>query len=212
MEAIAQEIEDQTLKIVRPLPASEVEKNLAGYELLAAIRPENATYTQKVTHYSNRKKQARQAAVARLRRSEDKVEGITWYHHPNEPKHVNSRSTAYLYVGQRGKTGRPWLRLKVQYTASSWLFVENVIAWHDGIKEPLISGRFERDNNSTIWEWQDVSPTGYQLEVLRSLASAKEAILRFEGLQYRKDVTLSARDKKAIREVLLAYEIMRNGI
>ena len=67
------------------------------------------------------------------------------------------------------------------------------------------------DNNTTIWEWMDVTPDEYQIEVLRSLASAREAILRFEGSRYHRDVKLSAGDKKALREVLEAYEVMRSG-
>ncbi|MEJ6403494.1 hypothetical protein [Yoonia sp. 2307UL14-13] len=82
------------------------------------------------------------------------------------------------------------------------------MAWHDGIREPLISGRFDRDNNTDIWEWRDVTPDSYQIEVMRSLANTDEAILRFEGSQYRRDVTLSEGDKQAVRDVLLAYAVM----
>jgi len=206
------EVEARMVELVRPLPASERETNLKGYEFLAAVRPEKPEYAAKVESYEEAIKAERERAVTRLRKSEDRVEGITWYQHPNAPKYLNSRSTAYLYIGKKGEAGRPWLRMKVQFTASTWLFVKNVSAWHDGIKEPLISGYFERDNNTTIWEWMDVRPDDYQIEVLRSLANADEAILRFEGDQYRKDVTLSAGDKKAIREVLEAYEVMRSGM
>ncbi|MEP1330587.1 hypothetical protein [Pseudophaeobacter sp.] len=206
------EIEARMLELVKPLPASKRESNLKGYQFLAAIRPKNAQYGAKIKSYEAAITTARQRAVTLLRQDEDRVEGITWYKHPNQPRYLNSRSTAYLYIGRKGAVGRPWLRMKVQYTSSSWLFVKRVIAWHDGIKEPLISGSFERDNNSKIWEWMDVSPSDNQIEVLRSLGNAKEAILRFEGDQYRKDVKLSAGDKRAIREVLAAYEVMRSGL
>lgn len=43
---------------------------------------------------------------------------------------------------------------------------------------------------------------------MRQMAEADEALLRYEGDQYRRDVTLSAGDKTALREVLLAYETM----
>ncbi|PIE15323.1 MAG: hypothetical protein CSA70_00350 [Rhodobacterales bacterium] len=211
MEGFLAELEEKALAAVKPLPASEYDLNLSGYQLLAAIRPENESYQAKITQYQAGKEAARQRSISRLRTKTDKVEGVTWYQHPNAPKYLNSRSTVYLYIGRRGENGKPWLRMKVQYTASKWLFVHNVVAWHDGIKEPLISGRFERDHNATIWEWQDAVPEGYQIEVLRSLANANEAILRFEGDQYHKDVTLSVGDKKALREVLSAYEAMKTG-
>lgn len=205
-----EEIEARMLELVKPLPANDHKANLEGYQFLAAVRPDDSLYGSKIRIYEEAIEADRQRAVSILRREEDRVEGVTWYKHPNQPKYLNSRSTAYLYIGKRGAVGRPWLRMKVQYASSDWLFVKRVTAWHDGIKEPLISGNFERDNNSTIWEWMDVSPDDYQVAILRSLANAEEAILRFEGRQYRKDVNLSAGDKKAIREVLRAYEVMQS--
>lgn len=209
-EDLRAELEAAALDFVRPLPASARQANLDGYLFLAAIRPENGTYGQKVDHYRAAIRSDRQQAVAKLRRKEDKVEGVTWFHHPGQPQYTNSRSTAYLYIGRRGGDGRPWLRMQVQYAASDWLFVNRVIAWHDGVKETLVSGRFERDHHSTIWEWMDVAPDGYQLEVLRSLATAREAILRYEGSQYKRDVTLSSGDKRAILDMIAAYEAMRS--
>ncbi len=210
-ESILAELESRTLEIVKPLPASDHDGNLAGYLLLSKIRPENSTYSDKVDEYKERIQSARLASVKRLRKKEDKVSGVTWYQHPNQPRYTNSRSTAYFYLGRKGDAGRPWLRMRVQFTANKWLFVEEVVAWHDGVTEPLISGYFERDHNSDIWEWMDVNPDDYQILVLRSLADADEAILRFKGRQYHKDVTLSAKDKKAIREVLEAYDVMRGN-
>lgn len=203
-------IESAALEIIKALPSSttsDMSANQRGYEFLAILRPDNGTYKTKASDYAARIQQARQAAVGKLRRTEDKIEGITFYRHPNAPKYVNSRSTVYLYIGRNGEEGRPWLRMKVQYAASDWLFVKNVYAWHDGIKEDFISGSFNRDNNTTIWEWVDVVPTPRHLAILANLANAKESVLRFEGMQYRKDVTLSAGDKQALREIILAYNV-----
>lgn len=211
IDEISSELEDKVLAVVRPLPVSDHQGNLYGYELLSVIRPDNNTYTQKVSEYEGRIEAAKRTAVAALERSEDKIDGVVWYKHPNQPRYLNSRSTAYLYIGQRINDTRPWLRMKVQYTSRDWLFVDNVIAFHDGVSEPMRLGRFERDNNSTIWEWVDETPTDYQIDVLRSLGNAREAVLRFEGSQYRKDVTLSAGDKRAIRDVLLAYDVLRSS-
>ncbi len=205
------EIEASMLALVKPLPANQREMNLTGYQFLSAVRQGNTDYSSKVDSYQNAVETARNRAVSILRKNEDKVEGVVWYRHPNAPKYLNSRSTTYLYIGERVSGGRPWLRMKVQYTSSDWLFVKEVFAWHDGIKESFVTGRFDRDNNSTIWEWMDIAPDERQIEVLRSIGNAKEAILRFEGDQYRRDVTLSSGDKTAIREVLTAYEVMRSG-
>ncbi|KMK66035.1 hypothetical protein [Puniceibacterium sp. IMCC21224] len=210
-EEVKSDLEARMLALVRPLPSSARETNLQGYQFLAEVRPEKAEYIAKIETYEAAIKAARQRAVTSLRTTEDKIEGITWYQHPNAPKYLNSRSTAYLYMGKKGGAGRPWLRMKVQYTGSDWLFVTSVTAWHDGIKESLIAGSFERDNNTSIWEWMDVTPDDDQIEVLRSLATANEAILRFNGDQYHRDVTLSSGDKKAIRDILDAHDALRNG-
>jgi hypothetical protein len=214
------EIEARMLELVKPIPSRERKKNLLGYELLAAVRPGNLEYEAKVHSYEKSiaedkarelaaLEESRKRAVSILRKKEDRVEGVTFYQHPNTPKYLNSRSTVYLYIGRKGD-GKPWLRMKVQYTADDWLFVKDVAAWHDGVKEQLVSGRFETDHNSDIWEWVDVTPSSYQIAVLRSLADSKEAILRFTGGKYRRDVKFSAGDKRAIREVLMAYEVLRN--
>lgn len=201
------ELEQDALSLVKSLPAEQLEANRNGYHFLASLRPENQSYADKVKSYNDRIEQRRLASVAKLRKKEDRVEGITWYQHPNRPKYLNSRSTVYLYIG--AKPGyRPTLRMKVQYAASDWLFVDSVYAWQNGLKELLITGPFDRDNNSTIWEWRDVEPDGYQIEVLRSLGKAKKAILRFEGAQYKRDVELSAGDKRAILDVLEAYDVL----
>lgn len=224
-DSIKDALEELILDQVRPLPVSDIDGNLSGYRLLLDLRPDNETYAEKIGFYQDRRKEAteraarereeqQRAVIARLNISEDRVDRITWYKHPNQPRYANSRSTAYIYIGRRGlgdevNSAMPWLRMHVQYTASSWLFVNDVTAYHDGQSEPLISGVFERDNNSTIWEWMDVTPDDHQLEILRSLANADDASLRFRGQQYHRDVSLSASDKRAIREVLLAFEAMR---
>ena len=204
---VADEFESAALAVVKPLPAAALEMNRDGYLLLAAIRPDDAAYGGKAKDYADRIVARKNQAVTMLRKHEDKVEGVTFYEHPNQPRFLNSRSTAFLYIGRKGD-GRPWLRMRVQYTSSDWLFVDNVYAWQNGIKDLLISGPFDRDNNTTIWEWRDVTPSDRQVEILRALAEAPEAILRFEGHQYRRDTTLSASDKKAILDVLAAYEVM----
>jgi len=88
------------------------------------------------------------------------------------------------------------------------MFAESVTAWHDGIKETLISGNFERKSSSIVQEWLDVTPTELQIEIMRSMAEADEAILRFNGSRRDLDATLTKKDKRALIEVLDAYEAM----
>lgn len=223
-EALRTTIEEVMLSRVQPLPASDIEGNLTGYRRLAVLRPDSQFYADRVAHYQSLREAAereealriqrqRDAAIARLTVHEDPIDRITRYEHPNTPRYRNSRSTAYLTIshagiGERPTSDRIFLLLSVQYTSDRWLFVDEVTAYHNGISEPLVAGRFDRDYNSTIWEWTVVAPDEYQIEVLRSLASADDATLRFRGLQYYDDVVLSEGDRRALLEVLEAYEAM----
>jgi len=216
----ANEFEPVILKMLGKVSSKKYSQNRDGYELLSALRPSNEVYQEKQAKYQGLFDKARKAqladikvrlkkedkkALSRLKKTTDKIEGINFYQHPNQPRYTNSRSTVYLYIGRRIKPKHTWLQMKVQYASKDWLFVTKVTAWYDGQKQTLISGRFKRDNNSSIWEWVDVSPDSRQTGILYAMANAKKVILRFEGQQYRKDVTLSKRDKRAIREVLRAY-------
>lgn len=53
--SLSSEIESIVLAGVKPLPASDFEGNLKGYRILAALKPTNERYAQKVAHYSEKK-------------------------------------------------------------------------------------------------------------------------------------------------------------
>lgn len=64
------------------------------------------------------------------------------------------------------------------------------------------------DNGSRkVWEYMD---TGYvsdsDVEIFWAIANSTETIVRFQGDDYWYDFTVGDADKKAIREVLTAYE------
>jgi len=200
-----EELEANILKKVKPLSGNLYKENYLGYKTLSVINPSNSAYTAKSAAYKNQFIKAGKSAISKLNSKHDKIENITWYHHPNEPIDTN----AYLYIGQK-PNGAPWLRLRVSYSSQyGWLFVQNIKAWHDGILEPLTAGPFERKSGSIVREWQDVAPTELQIEIMRSLASAKESTLRFEGKDRHKDVVLTRKNKEAIMDVLEAFEAMK---
>jgi len=59
-------LEREILSDVRPLPASNITRNLQGYQLLAALNPENEEYAAKVAHYSRQQKLANSPSVRDL--------------------------------------------------------------------------------------------------------------------------------------------------
>lgn len=68
--------------------------------------------------------------------------------------------------------------------------------------------KFERDHDSKIWEWYDENLTDADLQMIRAIIASKEAVIRFNGRQYRKDRTITASQKAALQNVLDAYKAL----
>lgn len=146
-------------------------------------------------------------AFAVLKKEHDKVQGITWYEPKARPYYADTRSYILPYIGMQN--GNAWLRLAYWYTGDDWIFFESVTVMVDGKKYYEIFGPFgtERDNdNGYVWEYVDKEADATDIEMLKAIANSKETIVRFQGDNYHYDLTVSASDKKAIKEVLTAYE------
>jgi len=61
LNASYDQFEAAALAVVRPLPASDLNGNLKGYELLSKLRPDNAEYRSKVKRYAARVEEARRS-------------------------------------------------------------------------------------------------------------------------------------------------------
>lgn len=97
------------------------------------------------------------------------------------------------------------LRLKLQYHSDSWLFVQSVTIKADDQTFQLGSQDFERDNGyGGIWEWSDT--VAENKAMLRKIADAKKVTIRFDGKQYYNDFILPDSQKRAIKEMILAWE------
>ncbi|MFN3273053.1 MAG: hypothetical protein ACK41U_00105 [Paracoccus sp. (in: a-proteobacteria)] len=71
--ALRAEAEARALALVRPIPAADIEGNLAGYRLLAALMPDNSTYIERVVHYSERERAPAPLAPQRARQAPAEV-------------------------------------------------------------------------------------------------------------------------------------------
>lgn len=152
-----------------------------------------------------KEKHEREAAaiVSRMRKKIDKLEKTTWYYDPSSPEY-NDANAFYLYFGEKG--GEHWLRWRVQYHADDWLFIRSLTVYTDGRAWKYNPVDFERDHRADIWEWRDVSPTADDLAMIKAVIQSKEAVVRFNGAQYRADRTISAEQKHALQHVLEAFE------
>jgi len=107
---------------------------------------------------------------------------------------------------------RPWLRLKIRYYGSDWLFVESFFVVVDGERFDKAYAEFERDHGGgDVWEWYDESPTAKDLEMIKKIISSKKATIRFVGRQYHRDHVIDTNEKRALQSVLDAYEALAEG-
>ena len=205
---------EELLNELKSVATDDNQKQISIYQQLIALNPENATYKEKESVYSRRLQEAERAkeeqekrriasAVQKMSKNTDKIEGIDWYRDRSSPKY-NNANAFYLYIGKRG-AGAPWLRLRIQYHANDWLFINSFTVVADGQRFDRSAVNFERDNNNMIWEWYDENLSSSDLQMIRAVIASKEAVIRFNGRQYRKDVNITTAQKAALQNVLDAY-------
>jgi hypothetical protein len=61
-----------------------------------------------------------------------------------------------------------------------------------------------------VWEWIDVSVNNELLSYLKEMANGKTLKIRLSG-KYTHTRNLDSSEKKALQDVLLAYDVLKNG-
>ena len=181
--------------------SDEGKKEVSNYDDLKKARAE----FDKIAKTEGAKKA--KEAFSILNATEDKVQGITWYEPKERPYYADTRSYVLPYIGVQN--GNAFLRLAYWYTADDWVFWKSVTIMVDGKKYYDYFGAFNtvRDNEyGNVWEYGDKIATEENIKMLYAIADSKETIVRFQGDDYHYDLTISASDKKAIKNVLTAYE------
>ncbi len=147
--------------------------------------------------------------LSKLYKNRDSFEGISWYYdRATYSRYAGNRFQ--LYMGLRD-SGEKWLRLRLQYYGDDWIFWDTATIKADGVQFVINADYFEveRDNSGgAVWEWYDISPGTYELEMISAVVQSKKTVIRFEGDTYRADRVISSAQKQAFRNVLAAY----NGI
>lgn len=198
--------------LIEKFPTSTEAKK--GKELLAKIDSEikKIEEQKKKEELAKKKAEERQLtnATKNMRKNYDDMKEITWYQDKTSPRYSNYNGF-YGYFG-KSNTGSPFLRLKIQYAADDWLFIEKYIIKVDGVTYEIVEekyGEIETDNGSGgIWEWLDRSVGKKELEIMKAVANGKQVKIRFIGKQYYKDKTITSTQKRALRNVLDAFEAM----
>ena len=167
----------------------------------------NLTPAQKdsATTISKENKEKAEKALKNFKKDKDDFEGDTFYRDPRTPTYTNT-NFIYPYIGNKGD--QYWLRLKFQYTSEDWLFINNTILMVDDEKFN-ISGSWERDHDSRIWEWMDIAVKENEYQMLKKIANSKTTKVRYEGTQYHDDRTLTQKEKDIIKKTLEIYDNLK---
>lgn len=179
--------------------------------ILDKIVAEEARLAAEQKAAKEKAKQERMKAVTKLKKKYDDVSGVTWYNQPYFT-HYNFSNKTSIYIGQSDNT--VWLRLKMSYGGDDWIFFEHAYLSYDGKTIEIPFNEYQEkktDNTDTVWEWIDVSVSPDILTHLRALCNAKTVKMRLSG-KYTQTRTLTQQEIKGIKDVLLAYDVLENGI
>jgi len=137
--------------------------------------------------------------------SKDEFEGTEFYRDKRTPYYSNV-NFIYPYIGK--KEDHYWLRIKFQYAADDWLFINRAILLIDGEKY-TVTGNWQRDNNSCIWEWLDILVEAKERNILGKISNAKSVKIRYQGSKYYKDRTITCKEKSIIKKTLEIYDSLK---
>ena len=174
---------------------------MAGYSFTTVKSVSKWTpYTVKVAPVSRR-----ELILGAMPGRYDEVSEATVYRHAGSPETVDGGNELYAYcITQKGKA--PALRLRIQYVADEWLFINKFTLKIDDETSVLEARDMKRDNgNFLIWEWYDEAATP---EFIKKLATSNRVVLRSHGSEYTKDRELTPGEQMRLLEVLAGYEIL----
>lgn len=154
--------------------------------------------------------EARKRAIRAMYVNSDTFEGINWYY----DRGTYSRYAGdkfLLYMGKR-EGSAPWLKLRFMMFDSNWHFFEWIQVNVDGTKYTFTPDYddIKRDNGSgDIWEWYDHDPTSADFAMLEKIIKSKSTRIRYiNDDNFYEERTVRASEKKALSNVLLAYEAL----
>lgn len=157
---------------------------------------------------AEQEKQERLQAVNKLKKERDDVQNITWYYNPYFT-HYADRNLVSVYMGQT--PSNIWLRIKMSYTGSDWIFFEKAYLSYDGRTREFPFEKYkdkESDNaGGYVWEWIDLSVSDDDLAFLKNMVNGTSVKMQLTG-KYTKTRTVSAKEIKAIKEMIMAYEVL----
>ncbi len=151
--------------------------------------------------------------VNKLKKKYDDVSGITWYKNPYFTHYTNTNQLS-LYIGKTSNS--VWLRLLMSYEGDDWIFFENAYLSYDENTKTIIFDKYnEKDTDNgyggRVWEWIDVKVDDSLYSYLKEMVNGKSLKMRLSG-KYTNTRVISSTEKKAMQDILLAYDVLKNGL
>ncbi|MBO7598329.1 MAG: hypothetical protein J6T70_14925 [Bacteroidales bacterium] len=136
--------------------------------------------------------------------------GGYWIMPKDRPKYTNRNGVyCYFYMNKNGKPSN--MRFKFQYCGDDWLFIQSLqIKVNDNVLN-YIPQKVDRDNGGgDVWEWFDEGKTqnASVSGIVFNIAIANKVKIRINGQQYYKDITLTSKQIKSIKNTVDYYRAL----
>lgn len=181
----------------------ESDKKLNVTDSIAIVKEQQKIDSLKLIKDNLRKKSL--SKLKSFRAKKDEFNDLTFYTHKKAPRYT-STNFIYPYIGKKGDYF--YLRLQLQYASNDWLFINKAIFLVDGKKYEL-TGTWDRDNNTRIWEWNDIAVDDDILFMLKDISNSKKTKVRYVGSQYHKDRVLTSKEKMIIKQTIDIYQDLK---
>ena len=147
-------------------------------------------------------------------RQADRVADTAYYVPKVMPKYCDQSTFVVPYIATQGDY--VCLKIRYNYVGDDWVFWESLVILADEQRYTIDVGYngVVRDIGDNVYEVYDQSLvfntplTDTNIQMLKDIAEADEAIVRFDGDAYRYDYTVSAKEKEAMRDVVKLYSAL----
>lgn len=98
----------------------------------------------------------------------------------------------------------------MSYEGEDWIFFEYAYLSYDGNTFNIPFDKYrekQTENDTRVWEWIDVRVSDDLLAFLKKMVNGKSIKMRLSG-KYTKTRNLTTTEIKAIKDVLLAYDVL----
>lgn len=192
---------DETLKEKAKARLDSVKVDMDQFNsILAKVEAEEAA----------RRDSIKAVLLPMFRIDRDPFKGVRFYEAKSAPEFVDVNSV-HLYIGEQDSKALT-LRLKLQYRADDWLFIEKAQIQSNGTVFTLKDRDWNRDNDGGyIWEWSDKPLDGSDFLAISALATNGGSI-RYTGSKYFDERKLTKKEVENLKKTIELYKALGGDV